>query len=186
MSFNTVNGRSVTKAKALGIEMAHTDAIIAPRLKDAGRYDDYIHFRTAHRTYWEQSDRYTTFWQQRIFRLCEREAECGGLPDCANVFNLALWHNRLLNPLKDAMWESWEDACELARLYEQARANLRVDQPLQPGQPLRIASAGADEVSHRQPMTIAAVAMSNGNSSEAAGKSEGYGYLRLSDPSESR
>jgi hypothetical protein len=119
-----ISSGALAKASQLGIEIARTDPVIRPYLNRVASYENYARFRIGHRMYWEQSTRFERLWQERIYRIAEKEGRHHGFRDYNSVIHWDIWYNGVVHPLRSAMWEAWETQVQLESLYHEAVAQL--------------------------------------------------------------
>lgn len=148
--------RTISKARELGVEMANADPIIRPWLAQACRYDDYQRFRLAHRARWEQTDQFERRWQDRIFKLSERESPSDSHSNCDSIDQWQNWYHLIVCPIKNLMWDAWESAVHLQKLYEDARAKTVANSTGGFTETLRIAhtiseGVDSDQIPHELP-----------------------------------
>ncbi len=117
------------RARNLGDEMAR-DPLIRPHVVEVLQYENYYRFRLSHRAYWEQSSRWEKHYQDRIFAIADKECAKYHWNNYDNIGNWDVWYNRLVQPIKNSLWETWEEAFKLEARYFEAllstgRANPR-------------------------------------------------------------
>lgn len=101
--------------------MARQDTAIQPRMVEAGQYERYTGFRIAHRAYWEQDAHFEQAYQERLLRIADKESRRHGLSELDSIANWDLQYNQILQPLKDALWNAWEQHVALEHRYYSAR-----------------------------------------------------------------
>lgn len=120
----SISREALAKARDLGIYMAKHDVLIRARVTEAGQYENFHRFRTSHRAYWEQSDRYERNYQDQLFRMADKETRRNGLSEYDSMVSWDMWYNRIVHPLKDAFWDAWEKQMGLERKYYAARMSV--------------------------------------------------------------
>lgn len=115
------------RARQLGRGIAQLDRIIRPRIEKVQQYENYHRFRIAHRSWWEHSGYFEATYLERLYQMADKIASENGLSEYDSIINWELWYNRILNPIKDALWETWERETGLERRYLEARVMLGVN-----------------------------------------------------------
>lgn len=110
--------RAGKRARQLGSQMLR-DPAIRPHLHQTHQYEDYAHFRLAHRALWEQSSAFEPY-QEKLYAIADRELSDANPSGGNSVANWDYWYSRIMGPIKDAMWEVWEDGVKLEELYVEA------------------------------------------------------------------
>ena len=113
--------KSTCQAEELGCEMAKDDGALKPDLNHARCHEDYGRFQNAHREQLERTDEFIQVWQERLFTIAEEEAKPWGLRMDDSIQSWDVWYHQIVVPLKNLLWEAWEDHCNLPTLYAKAR-----------------------------------------------------------------
>lgn len=127
--------KSTRQAEELGCQMAKDDGVLKPDLSHARCYEDYGRFQNAHREQLERSDDFVHVWQERLFAMAEEEAKPWGLRMDDSMQSWDIWYHQIVVPLKNLMWEAWENRCNLPKLYAAARPATEVVEMI-PSSPL--------------------------------------------------
>ena len=121
------------QAEELGCEMAKDDRVLTPDLCHAQCYEDLGRFQNAHREQLERTDEFTQVWQERLFAMAEEEAKPWGLRMDDSMASWDVWYHEIVVPLKNLMWEAWEDRWNLPALYATASHTTEVAEVIPSG-----------------------------------------------------
>lgn len=111
---------AIREATELGCDMAAHDHSVSPDLDHAYRYADYADFRDANRERWEHSEQFVRVWQDRLFRLAEKEGNRVGLRLDALMSSWNRWYSEIVIPMQSTLWDGWEQCYDLPRRFIQA------------------------------------------------------------------
>jgi hypothetical protein len=100
--------------------MAAEDRSIRPDLDNAYRYADCHEFRDANRDRWEHSEVFVRIWQERLFKLAEKEGNRLGLRLDDLMSSWDRWYDEVVLPLQSVLWAGWEQSYDLPRRFVQA------------------------------------------------------------------
>ena len=117
-----VKESTLAKARHMGAEMAK-DPVIRPHLDGVLQYQSFNRFRNAHRAYWEQSSRWEKHYQERVFVMADKEASRYKIRDQNSMNTWDVWYNNFEQPIKNAIWETWEKQMNLEARYFNALLN---------------------------------------------------------------
>jgi hypothetical protein len=100
--------------------MAVADRSVSPDLDNASRYADYREFRAANRERWEHCEAFVRLWQERLFRLAEKEGNRLGLRLDDLMSSWDRWYDDIVIPLQNVFWAGWEHSYDLPKRFAQA------------------------------------------------------------------
>jgi hypothetical protein len=111
------------KAWQLGVQLADTQRLLRPTLRDARHFKEYTEFRRAHRHLMETSPHFLA-WDAKLQKLAVREGASIGFDLDHRIRDWDAFHLIVFFPLKDAFWCGWETRVRLAQVFAAYRRQL--------------------------------------------------------------